>query len=103
MKESTVELVGIFGLKIRHYFAVIYTLMSLYVLIPKNIYINSIYFAATTCETTLARLTNFDQNILTLARHVLCYLGVIAFIVKLLHQLSFGGFYDNCVRTRNIN
>ena len=44
------------------------------ILITGNIYINSIYFAAMTCETTLVGLINSD-NILTSAPHVLCYLG----------------------------
>ena len=36
--------------------------MSHYVLITENIYINSIYFAAMTCEITLAGLINSDQK-----------------------------------------
>ena len=36
--------------------------MSLYISIRENIYINSIFFAAITCETTLARLINSDQK-----------------------------------------
>ena len=36
--------------------------MSLYVSITESIYINSIYFAGITCETTLAGLINSDQK-----------------------------------------
>ena len=36
--------------------------MSRYILITENIYINSIYFAAVTCKTTLAGLINSDQQ-----------------------------------------
>ena len=36
--------------------------MSLYISITEKLYINSIYFAAITCETTLAGLINSDQK-----------------------------------------
>ena len=36
--------------------------MSLDISITENNYINLIYFAAMTCETTLAGLINFDQK-----------------------------------------
>ena len=36
--------------------------MSSHISITENIYINSIYFAAITCETTLAGLINSDQK-----------------------------------------
>ena len=36
--------------------------MSSHISITKNIDINSIYFAALTCETTLVGLINYDQK-----------------------------------------
>ena len=36
--------------------------MSIYISITENIYINSIYFAAITCEKTLAGWMNSDQK-----------------------------------------
>ena len=36
--------------------------MSIYISITENIYINSVYFAAITCETTLAGLIDSDQK-----------------------------------------
>ena len=36
--------------------------MSTHISITENIYINSIYFAAITCKTTLAELINSDQK-----------------------------------------
>ena len=54
------DFIEIFKLKIKH-FCCIYTLISLYILVAENIYINSIYFAAIPCETMLAGLINCDQ------------------------------------------
>ena len=61
MEGSTEELFGIFKLK-KSIFCCIYTLISIYISIIENIYINSIYFAAITYETTLTELIHSNQK-----------------------------------------
>ena len=48
--------------------------MSLYISITENIYVDSIYFAAIACETTLAELRITDQKHIDVSttRTVLC-------------------------------
>ena len=88
MEGSTEELVEIFKLKIKH-FGCIYTLMRLYILITKNIYINSIYFATKTCETTVAGLINFSQKHIDVGptRTVLSGCAAVAHIKDIWHAL----------------
>ena len=59
MEGSTDELAKVFKLIIKHFF---HALVSLYLSIKANIYINSIYISAMTCETTLAGLINSAQT-----------------------------------------
>ena len=61
MGQPTEELSGISKMKIRHFYC-IHILISTYISITTNICMNSIYFAAITCEMTLEGLIISDQK-----------------------------------------